>query len=995
MSTATQAPAKGRLGQIRTIVLLQLVAMAKTGLWRRGQHPKHHGVVRATFEVLDTIPTKYKVGLFAKPGRYDALIRYSNGPQTQDGEPGPQGMAIKLIGVPGTKILDAEADAVTHDLILIDGPVFFVRDTAWYAGLFKELVRKNGGKPTEWLAALEQAHPQDIAVVENYHNRVADSPLARPFWSQVPFAFGPDDTTICRYSVTPYPENMISPIPAQYRDKDYLRRAMVDQLTTAARPAMFDFFLQLRTDATPEVIDNPTVEWDTPTQRVAVITIPAQDFDRPDQVRFGENLSYTPWHALPEHRPVGQINEIRRTVYAATSRMRHVLNLSPRKEPTSAVAPRTTGGPLKRWAKAVAAAAVISGVVLVADKLWSMLHIPLPDHPAVEKSVWLKQNWPAGAREWYHHANQGGQFPPMINVPYEWFIALEQPYLSLAAVPPLADQAYLDRFGFIPSTTEDGAYDWRNCREPETGGTGYESTTSLLSWRHRLPVGFTCSDRRADPMRHPDGSPWRNPATGSTMSTLGLTCAACHTGRLTYRGTEFLVDGGSAMTDVVKLNEAIGVSLVLTKLDPLRFNRFALRLLGAGANDESRAALRDQLDVVFGRVRKLRALDEKVASQGVKEGFGRLDALNRIGNQVFSIDLNEPANYAGSSAPVHYPRIWDTPWFPWAQYNGSIGQPMVRNAGEALGTGASIVLAGAPSADSQLTAPLFTSTVQFRTVFQMEQMLSGKEQPTAEKKFTGLHAPKWPEETLGKIKTELAERGAKVYAEVCEHCHRPAKTNDAFWDDENWTKPNQFGKRYLKVNLIPVEEVGTDRAHVDNLATRRVRVPPDLGLTSDNFGLALGQLVGKAVDLWYERQSIPQDKRHEMDGFRKNEVEARMAYKARPLDGAWATPPYLHNGSVPTIAALLGPPADRPKKFWLGHREYDPERLGYRFDKLPGGFEFDTTLPGNHNTGHEFDDPYDKDKMRPGRVGRKLSADERLALIEFLKSMGGLEPQPR
>src|SRR5439155_2340044 len=161
--------------------------------------------------------------------------------------------------------------------------------------------------------------------------------------------------------------------------------------------------------------------------------------------------------------------------------------------------------------------------------------------------------------------------------------------------------------------------------------------------------------------------------------------------------------------DIIKLNTAIALSLAFTKAVPFRFDRFALRLLGPDANADSRAALREQLDAVVGRVGTLHELDQKVSSRGVEEGFGRLDALNRIGNQVFSIDLGKPENYAGSSAPVHYPRIWNVHWFEWAQYNGSIGQPMVRNAGEALGTGAPIVLAGAPSSTPALTAPLFTS----------------------------------------------------------------------------------------------------------------------------------------------------------------------------------------------------------------------------------------------------------------------------------------------
>src|SRR5881394_3704799 len=121
MSKATLT--KGQLRLIRYIIVpISILAMVvHSGIRRRGQHPKRHGGVRATFQVLDNIPTHYKVGLFAKPASHEALIRFSNGPQADDREPGPQGMAIKLIGVPGRKILEAEANAVTHDFILIDG----------------------------------------------------------------------------------------------------------------------------------------------------------------------------------------------------------------------------------------------------------------------------------------------------------------------------------------------------------------------------------------------------------------------------------------------------------------------------------------------------------------------------------------------------------------------------------------------------------------------------------------------------------------------------------------------------------------------------------------------------------------------------------------------------------------------------------------------------------------------------------------------------------
>ncbi|MBS0519839.1 MAG: catalase family protein [Proteobacteria bacterium] len=976
-----QSPHQQR--RVRKIELVTVLAMAlRTGLRRRGQHPKPHGCVRARFEVLADIPDACKVGLFARPGTYDALIRFSNGPQRTDRDRGAQGMAIKLLGVPGRKILPSPPDAETHDFIMIDGPVFFVRDTDSYARLVGELARLPAGQhPLKWLKWLKQHHPQDVPVVDSYHDRLADSPLALHYWSQVPYRFGAGTDTICRYSAVPHPDNMAAPIAPEARGPHYLRQAMINQLVLAGRSASFDFCVQRLEQATPEIIDNPTVEWTTPVHRVATITIPAQDFNRAEQDRFGELLSYTPWHALPDHEPVGQINEIRRSVYALSSRVRHLFRLTSPREPTSPFPPRPKPRGRRRLALGGAAAAVILAAAV--GTLWWKTRIPLPDYPAVERQVWLDQNWPAGAREWYHHASQGGQFPPMIAVPYEWFIALEQPTLSLGAAAPLADQHYLDRFGFIPSTTEGGAYDWRSCREPEAA-KGYDSGTASPSRRHRLPVGFACTDPRTAPMVLPDGRPWRNPATGRTMSALGLTCAACHTGRLTYGKTELLIDGGSAMTDIVKLNTAIALSLVFTKHDPLRFNRFALRLLGPDSNEQSRARLARQLDDVVDRVRQLHDLDDTVSGKGVVEGFGRLDALNRIGNQVFAIDLGKPENYAGSTAPVHYPRIWDVQWFEWAQYNGSIGQPMVRNAGEALGTGAPIVLAGAPASATPLTAPLFSSGVQVGVLFEMEKLLAGN-QPTAATGFTGLTAPKWPADVLGPIDKALAERGAHLYYDLCAHCHLPSTRSEAFWKSENWMAPNAAGQRYLRVNLIPISEIGTDPAQAQGMIDRKVVTPPELGLAGDNFGLALGQLVKRAVDRWYDSQQppVPTERRHEMDGYRDNALQEKLVYKARPLDGVWAAPPYLHNGSVPTIDALLSPARERPRTFWLGHRDYDPKRLGYRSDALSGGFEFDTSLPGNRNTGHEFDDGPE----RPGRIGPKLSPDDRAALIEYLKTL--------
>jgi len=146
----------------------------------------------------------------------------------------------------------------------------------------------------------------------------------------------------------------------------------------------------------------------------------------------------------------------------------------------------------------------------------------------------------------------------------------------------------------------------------------------------------------------------------------------------------------------------------------------------------------------------------------------------------------------------------------------------------------------------------------------------------------------------------------------------------------------------------------------------------------------LGTLVEKVVDRWYATQTppVPDAVRQQMSGNRANGIQAPLAYKARPLDGIWSTPPYLHNGSVPSLYALLSPVAERARKFFLGGREFDPVNVGYSEAPFDGGFEVDTSTPGNLNTGHEFNDGTGK-----GIIGRRLQPDERRALVEYLKTI--------
>jgi hypothetical protein len=594
----------------------------------------------------------------------------------------------------------------------------------------------------------------------------------------------------------------------------------------------------------------------------------------------------------------------------------------------------------KKIGLAVGAILVILGI-----KLHNKLTVELPKYPPIESAVWLDQNWTAEQRAWFHHADQGTQ---TFGIPYEWFVALEQPALSFTTPGLLSDPLYLDRYGFIPSNTNPG--------KPE------------------LPIGFA----HGSSMVQANGAPWRNPRTNTDMTAVGLTCAACHTGRFTYEKTAVLIDGAPALTNLNEFQKAIGLSLLYTRYVPSRFDRFADRVLGPGAGEEAKSAVRNQLDVVVSHVWKIIKLEQKVKHQTVDEGYTRLDALNRIGNIVFAVDLNNSDNYVGYSAPVHFPRIWNTSWFGWVQYNGSIQQPMTRNAGEALGVGAKLSLTGTKN-------ERFSSGVQVKTLVELEQLLAGTPPPDAHSGFNGLTSPKWPAKILPPINKDLAAKGAVLYSKICQPCHMPPVTDAEFWTSSRWSSPNTAGERYLNLEQIDIKHVGTDPAQAEDMKNRRVVTPPGLGIASNEFGLALGQIVEMTVNHWYDSHQPPISEalREQMNGNRPNGVRALLSYKVRPLNGIWATPPYLHNGSVPNLYALLSPVAERPKKFYLGNREYDPLNVGYRIDEFPGGFEFDTTIRGNSNSGHEFTDPPSK----VGVIGRPLSPDERRALIEYLKTL--------
>jgi catalase len=298
-----------------------------TGIMRRDAHPKMHGIVKAEFTVEPNLAPELRVGIFKQPATYQAWIRFSN----QNGSINPdikkdiRGMAIKLMGVPGKKILAQEENEQTQDIIVISTPMFVTKDVKQFDDMIKAMAGNFLGMMfffgTRWRVTYN--------VIQSMINIA--NPLQTRYFSTTPYLLG---NAAVKYSAIPHITTKDS-IPDKPGD-NYLREAMIKQL--AGGDALFDFAVQLQTDADTMPIEDPGVIWPesvSPFRKVATIRILQQEFDSEKQRKFGENISYTPWHALPEHQPLGGINRARKVVYNLISAFRHQYNDAPRKEPTS------------------------------------------------------------------------------------------------------------------------------------------------------------------------------------------------------------------------------------------------------------------------------------------------------------------------------------------------------------------------------------------------------------------------------------------------------------------------------------------------------------------------------------------------------------------------------------------------------------------------------------------------------------------------------------
>ena len=540
---------------------------------------------------------------------------------------------------------------------------------------------------------------------------------------------------------------------------------------------------------------------------------------------------------------------------------------------------------------------------------------------ASESIVYLDQGWTDSERQAFYTTPHGSYL-----IPLRWYFALE----TARSAKLFSSRTHISQFNYL-----------------------FDNSSNDNKIYNTLPVGFAVESVE-------NGDDW-----------LGMTCSACHTNDLIVKGTRIRIEGAPTLADfngfVKSLHEAVKATLD----DEQKFFRFAVRMLGFSQwdkFDELYQSLREYEPQLAGFVNR------NIDTTGIEYGYARLDAFGAIMNEVFGDDLHYPGNINPANAPVSYPRIWSTPGHDWVQWNGSANNPLGRNVGEVLGVFGNVNLVD--------PARFGETSARGEELIYLEQLVA---------KMT---APKWPEEYLGTIDQEKADRGKVIYTEFrgnepsCAYCHALPDANGSY--PMTPAEENYFGAQFVETKMTPLADIGTDPATALNFATRVVSTAhlapllpaPFTGAAELPAPVLLSILVGMATQnaLGVIQPPLSQAEvaaaigyRIKTPGLPPYRPKNLLAYRATPLDGVWATAPYLHNGAVQNLYELLLPANERQAAFYVGSQRFDTEKVGFKSVDSQKTFLLDTSIPGNSNLGHEY--------------GVTLSEKEKSDLIEFLKTL--------
>ncbi len=1035
----------------------------------RGTHAKGI-CARAVFEVLDLPGTvsdpelarRLARGPFARPGRYPAIVRFANAESRVRSDRASDVRALSFsVTYPPDK---AGGEVRRVDFSMNDAPTFPINDPHAFAVLLRVLAAKgvrarigtlfqlNGA---EWRGLLRTAR-----VGGRQKKRPATGYQGLRYWSCVPFTHGPDQ--VIKYSAIPDPENPCAPLDGTDGE---LRRELMRHLVSDRRMSAFDFAVQFldadrmtwrnRKREPSFWVENASIEWnedEAPFHRVARLTLlPASQLS--DAECEAEYIDVTE-HRFEENRPIGGINRAR---WASEhgSRLRRLDPPAgmPRPSPGPDVAGvggipvlegaarflrRAGAVPLGRVARAAVLGLGSVMLLVAALSFATMLYSQsgramLPPEPATSVRF-PEQGWGPGIeaedRQLYYYTSQGAG---LRGVRYSWFVHLEVPWGRAR----LADPDRMRRWGFIV--------------DPATAANP-----------DGLPVGFTRHFDRAvgDEMLSITCAACH---TGELHVSRGGRTQAVRIdgGQALHAFTD--ASFGNFLPTLI-------TSLLSTATNPIKFDRFAREVLGEGYPDGRRELHREMrrvLGTFFGIAWNEQKLYPTREGYGRTDALARI-ANTVFGENLDHENLgvgNAPVNYP----PVWNIWKFDWVQYnasvsqPMAR---NIGEAMGVGATYALVNPfgsplpaeerfrSSAILENLHSIElalRRLSPPVWQEDV----MGPIDRELAETGRGLFNQHCVGCHGPHAASEALKARNAPLKGPGdpewivtllcvddigtdpnaAVNFAHALVDISRTGITpmelravayrNLAPWRQRQETLltdsiaavqarlagPPSGGSAVMSASVPSREDLEATLSALererDGLAATVQQQLSELDPERIPVGLALSYLGTMIRERSYRDLRIDPSEAGELDGFGILDLPQIVAgYKARPLAGIWATPPFLHNGSVPTIYDLLSPVADRPTAFEVGSREFDTTRLGLKKPTSGRWFTFDTSLPGNHHTGHEFNEGYVPWTLgsgpQGGLIGPLLTHDERMAIIEHLKvrdddaeaRVGGYHPAP-
>ncbi len=311
-----------------------MMEKSQNGCPLRVQHAKANACVTATFEIASDIPADLQYGVFSQPGQtFEAIVRFSTAQGTiePDSDPTARGLAIKLLNVEGQRAMDGDADQ-SQDFLFVDHPVFPFPNSKEYRDVIKYKSVPLIGDLLALGHLLLFDHDQ-LKIVQEIRKKTVTSPLSITYWSGSPYWLGDATGTTgqaVKYSAVPPapPVSRAGPAdPPKKLPDDYLREAVAKQLTE--EEVVFDFKVQRQGDPAKMPIEDASVYWDengdeknSVPVKMATLRISKQlvnsKSNSTELEKRCEGMSFNPWQALKEHRPLGGLNRLRKAVYEAS-----------------------------------------------------------------------------------------------------------------------------------------------------------------------------------------------------------------------------------------------------------------------------------------------------------------------------------------------------------------------------------------------------------------------------------------------------------------------------------------------------------------------------------------------------------------------------------------------------------------------------------------------------------------------------------------------------